>query len=106
MEQTKKLCNAIGFAMKAGKLQSGDFAVERLVRAGKARLVLMDEETANNTREKYERLCASTHTEWISVSHLGRCIGKNGRMVAAVSDMNFSNMIRAAFESSAAQGQE
>lgn len=94
MERTEKLANAIGLAMKAGKLKSGDFVVEKLVRAGKARLVLMDETTARNSAEKYERLCLAMDVERILVAELGQCIGKPGRMLAAVEDENFSNMIR------------
>ena len=43
MPQPNKLTSAIGFAMKAGKLVSGDFSVEKLARSGKARLLLIDE---------------------------------------------------------------
>ena len=36
------LRSAIGFAMKAGKLASGDFSVDKAVRSGRAKLVIFD----------------------------------------------------------------
>lgn len=97
MEPTQKLSSAIGFAMKAGKLKTGDFIVERLVRAGKAEQVLIDASASANTREKYERLCEAAHTQLLPVERLGDDIGKPGRMLAAVIDRNFSHMIRDAY---------
>ena len=38
-----KLNNSIGLAMKAGKIASGDFSVEKAVRSGTAKLVMLDE---------------------------------------------------------------
>lgn len=93
MEATQKLKSAVGFAMKAGKLKSGDFAVEKLVRAGGVRLVLLDERASENTRERYARLCENGKTALLYVPALGESIGKPGRMTAAVTDENFVNMI-------------
>ena len=36
------LRSAVGFAMKAGKLANGDFSVDKAVRSGKAKLVIVD----------------------------------------------------------------
>ena len=93
MAQRSKLCQSIGLAMKAGRLVSGDFAVEKLVRAGKALLVLIDETASDNTREKYARLCANAHVMLIDAPELGASIGKPARMLAAVTDENFANLI-------------
>lgn len=88
-----RLRNAIGLAMKAGRVKSGDFIVEKLTRAGELPLVLLDGTASDNTREKYQKLCASKQTELLSVCELGKAIGKPGRMVACVTDENFKNMI-------------
>ena len=98
MEAAQKLHNAVGLAMKAGRIQSGDFTVERTVRAGKARLVLMDAKTSRNTIEKYQTICTNADTPLMTVPELGAAIGKPGRMLAAVTDNNFANMIRRAAE--------
>lgn len=94
MEPEQKRNNAIGLAMKAGKLKSGDFIVEKLVRAGGVRLVLIDETASDNTREKYAHLCENTHTILLAIPELGMAIGKPGRIVAAVTDTNFTNLIQ------------
>ena len=36
-----KLFNSIGLCRRAGKCQSGEFAAERAVKAGKAKLILL-----------------------------------------------------------------
>lgn len=96
MPQPNKLTSAIGFAMKAGKLVSGDFSTEKAARSGRARLLLLDDTASNNTKEKYRALSASKNVELIEVTDLGNWIGKPGRMVAAVTDLNFTTMIKRA----------
>lgn len=91
-----KLTNAVGLSMKAGKLKSGDFAVEQVVRSGQAKLVLLDESVSGNTREKYQAMCEYRGVELLEIGELGRWIGKPGRMIAAVTDENFKNMIKRA----------
>lgn len=83
--------------MKAGRLRSGDFTVEKLVRASQVRLVLIDADASENTREKYRTMCQTHGAEFIPVAELGRWIGKPGRRIAAVTDENFRNMIKRAF---------
>lgn len=88
-----KLTNAIGLAMKAGKLVSGDFVAEKTIRADKAKLILLDADVSDNTSDKYEHLAARTGCIMIRIEELGYAIGKPGRMVAAVTDDNFKNLI-------------
>ncbi|HML67630.1 MAG TPA: ribosomal L7Ae/L30e/S12e/Gadd45 family protein [Clostridia bacterium] len=91
-----KLNSAIGFAMKAGRLKSGDFVTEKLIRAKGAKIALIDTKASDNTKDKYRDICAHNGTELIEVEELGRWIGKPGRMVAAVTDEAFAQMIRRA----------
>ncbi len=93
MEANNRLRSAVGFAMKAGKLQSGGFIVEKLLRAGKARLVILDETVSENTMEPLLRLCGNTHTPWIQMPEMGNCIGKPDRMTAVVTTQDFADMI-------------
>ena len=94
---SSRLTNAVGLAMKAGRLKSGDFTVEKLVRAGQSKLVLLDADASENTREKYRAMSQAHGVETIPVAELGRWIGKPGRKIAAVTDENFKNMIKRAF---------
>jgi len=106
MRKPSKLTSAIGFAAKAGRLKSGDFIVEKLVRANKARLVLIDGAASDNTKGKYRALCDTHRTDIVEVFELGSWIGKPGRMLAAVTDTGFATMIkRASAEEETAQGE-
>ena len=53
-----KLFNSIGLCRRAGKCQSGEFAAERAVKAGKAKLILLEQTASENTRARFTSLCA------------------------------------------------
>jgi len=93
-----KLSSAIGFAMKAGRLKSGGYVVEKLIRARQALIVLIDTTASANTKDQYRDMCAYASVELVEIEELGRWIGKPGRMVAAVTDEAFTQMIRRALE--------
>lgn len=93
-----KLTSAIGFAMKAGKLISGDFTVEKAIRARRAKIGLIDKAASDNTKDKYRTMSGHAGIALIEIEELGRWIGKPGRMVAAVTDGHFTTMIQRAFE--------
>jgi ribosomal protein L7Ae-like RNA K-turn-binding protein len=93
-----KLNSAIGFAMKAGRLKSGDYVTEKLLRAKGAKVALIDTTASDNTKDKYRDICNYTGIPLIEIEELGRWIGKPGRMVAAVTDEAFSQMILRALE--------
>lgn len=105
MPKPDRKTSAIGFAMKAGKVQSGDFIAEKLLRAGKAKLILLDRAASDNTSEKYRALCESRGVGLLLVEELGRWIGKPGRMTAAVNDEQFAAMIKRAFAEESAKGE-
>lgn len=98
MRDRQRVYDAIGLAMKAGRLKSGDFAVEKLLRAGKARLLIVDETASARTKERYESLCKRQGVDRMEIPSLGKRIGRPGRMLAAVIDENFAAMIRRATE--------
>lgn len=87
------LKGAVGFSMRAGKCISGDFACEKAVKANKAKVVILDSDASDATKERYMGFCERRSIECIIMDGLGEAIGKEGRMVAVVSDENFANMI-------------
>lgn len=93
-----KLSSAIGFAMKAGRLKSGGYVVEKLIRARQAHIALIDTTASDNTKDQYRDMCAYASVELVEIEELGRWIGKPGRMVAAVTDEAFTQIIRRALE--------
>ena len=94
-----RLYGAIGLAKKAGALRSGDFVTEKLLRAGKVKLVLMDSSASENTRRKYAGMCERLQVPLLELPALGGAIGDAARMLAAVTDENFRTMIARAAES-------
>jgi len=79
--------------MKAGKAQSGAFAVEKTIKSGKAKLVLLEETASEATRTHYEQLCAFYGVPLLMTETVGRAIGKESRIVMAVTDESFRSMI-------------
>ena len=88
-----KFRNALGFAQKAGKLASGEFAAERALKRGEAKLVVLDETASENTLKKWRSACAYRDVPLITAAGIGQAIGKTGRLVAAVTDEGFSVML-------------
>lgn len=91
--QDDKLRSALGFAMKAGRLAVGEFAVERALKGGGAKLVAVDGEASSNTKKRWADACGFRGIPLVEIRDLGGAVGKRGRMAAAVTDSNFSNMI-------------
>lgn len=91
-----RLYNAIGLCQRAGKAQSGAFAAEQAIRNGKAKLVLLEESASDATKEHYARMCGSRGIPLRFVETVGRAIGKDARIVMAVTDPAFVQMIEGA----------
>lgn len=83
--------------MRAGKCRAGDFTAEKLIKAGKARLALLDRGASENTKERYRELCERAGVPCLVIENMGQPIGKEGRMVAVVTDARFADMIRGAY---------
>ena len=94
-----KLFNSMGLCRRAGKCQSGEFAAERAVKTGKAKLVLLEATASENTRERFASLCAGRNIPLKLVPEVGRAIGREGHVVMAVTDIQFANMILGAWAS-------
>ena len=94
-----KLFNSIGLCRRAGKCQSGEFAAERAVKAGKAKLVLLEENASENTKGRFSSLCAGRNIPLKLVPQVGRAIGRESHVVMAVTDIQFANLILGAWAS-------
>lgn len=88
---------ALGFAARARKCESGDFACETSIKRGKAKAVVIDSGVSDNTREKYARLCASLEIPVYEMDGLGETIGKPDRMTVAVTDGELAKMLIGAY---------
>lgn len=88
-----RLRGAIGLSMKAGKCESGDFAVEKAVSRGKIRLLILDSSASELTREKYENDAERLGIPLMYVDDAGEAIGKPARKILGITDDNFKKMI-------------
>ena len=81
MNISKEL-SLLGLAAKAGRVVSGEFATEKAVKAGKARLVLVAGDASDNSRKKFSDMCAYYKVPVYFVGtkeELGGAIGKDYR---------------------------
>lgn len=47
----------LGLAAKAGKVASGEFMTERVVKSGEVALVIVAEDVSENTKKKFKNMC-------------------------------------------------
>lgn len=92
----KKLVSLISLAMKAGKVVSGEFSVEKAAKAGKARLVIVSDEASENTKKKFRNTCLYYKIPCYFFGEkvqLGNAIGKEFRASLAITDENLAKAI-------------
>ena len=92
MNISKEL-SLLGLAAKAGRVVSGEFATEKAVKAGKARLVLVAGDASDNSKKKFSDMCAYYKVPIYLVGtkeELGGAIGKDYRASLGVTDDNFA----------------
>lgn len=93
---SRKAVSLIGLSMKAGKIASGEFATEKAVKQGTARLVVAAEDCSGNTRKKFENMCAYYHVpfyRFLTKEEMGKAIGREYRACLAVLDENLAGAI-------------
>ena len=91
-----KILSLLGLAMKAGKVKSGEFVVEKAVKTGLAYMVIVSESASDNTKKKFGNMCLYYEVPiyyYGSKEELGACIGKEFRASLAVMDENFAKAI-------------
>lgn len=94
-----RLLGALGLAYKAGQVVSGAELGLKLVREGKAGLVLLDAGASANTRKKIQDACKYRGIQVILMDAglLGAACGRPGMAVGAVKSGGFAGqMIRQA----------
>ncbi len=97
----QKLMSILGLAQKAGKIVSGDFAVQGALKSGKARLLLIASDASASTKKEYQyqaqyRDVAVYYT--LSKEQLGGSIGKPLRAAVVITDDGFVKSVVKALE--------
>lgn len=86
--------------MRAGKLVTGDETVLKAVRSGNAKLVVMATDASANMQKKYRDKCGSYEVpliEYGTRGELGASIGKDERVLIAVTDAGFARLLTTSY---------
>jgi ribosomal protein L7Ae-like RNA K-turn-binding protein len=92
----KQWASFLGLANRARKVISGEELVVKEIRSGKAKLVLLAEDASVNTAKKIQDKCLSYNVPLRKVTDrytLGHAIGKDARVVVAVTDEGFAKKL-------------
>jgi ribosomal protein L7Ae-like RNA K-turn-binding protein len=87
--------------MKAGRLVSGEFMVEKSIKDGAVFLVIVAEDASKNTKKKFNNMCAYRQIDLIEYSTkemLANSIGKEVRATIGICDEGFANSIMSIIE--------
>lgn len=82
--------------MKAGKVQSGEFSVEKTVKAKRGFLVIVAEDASDNTKKMFTNMCTYYKVPLFvfgTKEALGHAIGKEKRASLVLLDAGFSKSI-------------
>ncbi|MFC4775351.1 L7Ae/L30e/S12e/Gadd45 family ribosomal protein [Paenibacillus sp. GCM10023252] len=94
--KSPKALSTLGMAMRAGMLATGDEIVLKAVQKGQAKLVIVAGDASDNTKKKFRDKC-STYGVPLAIAFdraaLGHAIGKSERVIIAVTDSKFGQMI-------------
>ncbi|MBS5794539.1 MAG: ribosomal L7Ae/L30e/S12e/Gadd45 family protein [Clostridiales bacterium] len=97
----------LSICQKAGKIVSGEFAVEKALQDGSALYVIIANNASENTKKKFENKSFYYKIEYIIYGEkevLSNSIGKYNRTVFAILDEGFYKKIREYIENDIKQG--
>ncbi len=96
-----KFYNMLGFAMKSGNLVSGGNTCELNIPTKKISLLIIAENSSDNTKEKFELLAKQHNCKYIifdTKENLSKSIGKYNRNVYGITNKKFSREILKIYE--------
>lgn len=93
---TDRVYQMLGIGRKANLVSSGEFQSEGAVKNGSAKLVILAADASENTKKKFENMCAFYHvriTEYGTKETLGRALGKEERSTVCINDAGMAGKI-------------
>ena len=84
----------LGLAMRAGAVVSGEYATEKAIKSGKAKVCIVASDASDNTKKLFRDKCSFYGVPLIEAGtkeDLGRVIGKEFRASVAVTDDSFAD---------------
>ncbi len=106
MNNEMKIASLLGLAQKAGKIVSGELSVEKAVKAGQAKLLVMATDCSEATKKNYRDMVTYYNVEIYEIfskEQLGACIGKVYRAALVVLDTGFSKTIKKHLDNSSGE---
>ena len=94
--KTDQVTQMIGLANKAGKVVSGETAVEKAIKKGNAFLVIIAEDASERSKKTWSDMCAFYETKlcvYGTKETLGGILGKEFRAAVAITDEALGNTI-------------
>ncbi len=86
----------LGLAAKAGKCTFGAYACEKLVKSGRAHLIISDCGLSERSKHDIENMCKYYNVEHIEAEpekKAGRACGKEGIMIIGITDKSFKDKL-------------
>lgn len=93
----KRMLSLLGLAEKAGFVASGEFSTEKSVKEGKAFLVIVAEDSSENTKKMFRNMCTFYEVPIFfkcEKTELGHAIGKEFRASLAVNNEGMAKSIK------------
>ena len=97
MVQTNRIQSLVGLARKAGKVNLGQQAVEAAIKKKQAKLIVLAEDSSQNTKEQFQTLAKNTKIEIFEIgikSEWGKLFGRETVAVLAVMHYSFARAIK------------
>lgn len=91
-----KIFGMLGLAKRAGKVSTGAFICTKMIRSGRAKLVILAGDAAENTKKAVSDSCRFYKVkliEYSDMAELGHATGGGERAVVSVNDYNFAKAI-------------
>lgn len=101
METKQQILQILGLATRARMTITGEELTISEVRRGNAKLVLVAEDASDNTSKKLQDKCSHYKVDiqiFGTRAELGHAIGKDERVVMAVTDKGFAKKLKSLFE--------
>lgn len=93
----KKFFGMLGLAKKAGKVSTGAFICDKMIKSKKAKLVILACDASENTKKSISDSCKYYNIQLIKpevqMEELGYATGGGDRAVVSVNDYNFAKAI-------------
>ena len=98
----------LSLAAKAGKVYSGETAVENAVKSGSACLVIVSADASDNTKKKFRDKCSYYEIPFYiygTKETIAHAIGRQMRSSVAVTDYNLAGQISKKLEEMSVHGE-